>query len=180
MRNKKDKLQFSDVITRYVVLVAVAIPNLWLFYFVFTPLTIYPIYYVLGQFFPVSLLSSKILLINHQLPIEFIEACIAGAAYYFLLILNLSTPQIKLSDRIKMIFLSFFLLLTVNVIRITTLILMIYHDVAFFNVTHLLFWYLLSTVFVIAIWFFEVKLFKIKNIPFYSDLKFLHKKSILR
>ena len=35
-------------------------------------------------------------------------------------------------------------------------------------------WYLGSTLFVIGIWFIEVKLFKIKEIPIYSDIKFLY------
>jgi hypothetical protein len=30
------------------------------------------------------------------------------------------------------------------------------------------------------IWFFQVWIFKIKEIPFYSDFKFLHKHSIFK
>jgi len=48
---------------------------------------------------------------------------------------------------------------------------------SFFDFTHKIFWYAGSTIFVIAIWFLEVKIFKIKGIPIYDDLKFLYKKS---
>ncbi len=69
--------------------------------------------------------------------------------------------------------------LLVNLLRIFILSLMFINGSSFFDITHRLFWYFLSTVFVIVIWFTEVKLFKIKEIPFYTDLKYLYKKSHL-
>jgi hypothetical protein len=46
---------------------------------------------------------------------------------------------------------------------------------SFFDITHRIFWYALSTIFVAAIWFLEVYKFGIKEIPLYSDIKFLYK-----
>ena len=172
---KKDTKQFLDIFTRYLILVLVALPGLWIFYFVFTPLTIYPIYLFLNLFFDVVLLG-KIILINDRIPIEFIRACIAGSAYYLLLVLNLSTSKINSKKRVKMIIFSFASFLLINILRIVILIFLFMYGFAFFDITHKLFWYFMSVVFVIGIWFVQVKIFKIKEIPFYSDLKFLYKK----
>ena len=171
---KKDTKQFFDIFVRYIILVLIAIPNLWIFYFVFGPLTIYPVYFILNLFLDVSLIGN-IAIINKIIAIEFIDACIAGAAYYFLLILNLSTSGIKPKKRIKMILFSFVSLLALNILRIFFLIMVFFLGFSFFDITHKLFWYFISTVFVVGIWFFQVRVFKIKGIPFYSDLKFLYK-----
>jgi hypothetical protein len=48
----------------------------------------------------------------------------------------------------------------------------------FFDLLHKILWYFGSVFLTVGIWFLEVYLFKIKEIPFYSDLKFLYKKSI--
>ncbi len=176
---KKDSKKFFDIFIRYIILILIALPNLWLFYFIFTPLTVYPIYFLLNLFFDTSLFGN-IIILNKKLAIELIRACIAGAAYYFLLVLNLSIPKIKITKRIKMIIFAFLSLLIINILRIFLLGLVAYSGNSFFDLTHELFWYLMSVVFVVGIWFAEVKIFKIKEIPFYSDLKFLYKKSFSR
>ena len=174
----KTAKQFTDIIIRYTILIFSAFPNLFLFYFIFTPLTIYPIYFLLSLFFESSLMGN-IILVN-KIPVEIISACIAGSAYYLLFILNLSIPNIKIKKRIKMIFLAFASLLILNILRIFFLSLMVINDSVWFWITHMFFWYVLSTVFVLGIWFLEVKLFKIKQTPFYSDLKFVYKNSSLK
>ena len=172
---KKPAISMSDIVLRYLILVLVAVPNLWLFYLIFTPLTAYPVYWLLGFFYDASLLNKDIILINQAISIELVEACIAGSAYYLLLILNLSTPGIKMNKRIKMIAFSFAVFLAVNILRISILSLVVVSGSNFFNITHRIFWYALSTIFVVAIWFAEVRLFRIKDMPFYSDIKFLYK-----
>ena len=162
--------QFLDLVTRYAILIIIALPNLWLFYFIFTPLTVYPVYFLLSLFFDTSLMGN-IILVSHYFPIELIEACIAGSAYCLLLIFNLSIPKIKLQKRARMILLSFTSLLILNILRIFLLSLMFISGTSLFDITHRLFWYLGSVVFVIGIWFAEVKFFKIKEIPFYSDIR---------
>src|SRR3989338_2593354 len=158
--------KIGDIVLRYLILVLVAFPNLWIFYF------------ILKLFFDVSLMSNFIV-INKILTVEIISACIAGAAYYFLLVLNLSTPKIDFKHRASIIIFSFTTLLILNIFRILILILIARGGTSFFGLTHEIFWYGLSTVFVIVIWFSSVRIFRVKEIPFYSDLKYLYKKSHL-
>ena len=174
---KKSKENISDIVLRYFILILAAIPNLWLFYAIFTSLTVYPVYWLLGIFYDASLLNNNIILLNQAISIELIEACIAGSAYYLLLILNLSTPNIKTKKRVKILLVAFASFLIVNILRIFALSLVAASGSSFFDITHKIFWYSLSTIFVVAIWFAEVRAFKIKNIPFFSDIKFLYKQT---
>ncbi len=172
----KKKSIFLDLLVRYAILVILPLSGLWIFYSIFTPLTVYPTYLFLTIFYDVSILKGNILLINHEIPIEFIRACIAGSAYYLLTILNLATPKIKLRKRINILLLAFAIFLSLNLLRIFLLSFLAISGSSFFDATHKLFWYSLSTIFVVAIWFVEVRIFKIKEIPFYSDVKFLYKR----
>lgn len=169
------KNSISSIFVRYAILILIAIPNLWLFYLIFSPLTAYPVYWLLGLSYPVSLIGARIILISRSIPIELISACIAGSAYYLLTILNLSTPGIKAGKRIAMLLAAFAVFLVVNILRIFILSKMAVTGSSFFDITHLFFWYSVSTILVVAIWFLEVKAFRIKGIPFYSDIKFLYK-----
>jgi exosortase/archaeosortase family protein len=170
--NKLTK-KFLGIFFRYIIIILIALPNLYLFYLVFTPLTIYPVYWITKLFTDVSL-NGNILSMG-KYTIELIGACIAGSAYYLLVILNLSTPNIKFKKRICMIFSSFLIFLFFNLLRILILILLFSNDFNFFDITHKIFWYALSTILVLAIWFFEIKMFKIKEIPIYTDLKYLYR-----
>jgi len=171
--DEKLKKQLTDIFVRYLILILIALPNLYIFYLIFKPLTLYPVYFLLSLFFECSLSGHTISV--GCLPIEIIDACVAGAAYYLLLILNLSTANIKLSKRIKMILLSFASFLVLNIIRIIYLSLLFISNSPWFDFVHKTFWYLLSIAFVIGIWFAEVKIFKIKEIPFYTDVLFIKK-----
>ena len=173
------KKQVIDIFIRYVILILIALPNFYLFYFIFTPLTVYPVYFLIKLFFDASLTGEVINIMNY-FPIEIIEACVAGSAYYLLLILNLSIPKIKLKKRINLILFSFTLFLIINILRIFLMSMIFIYGSQYFDILHKLFWYFGSIIFVIGIWFAEVKLFNIKEIPFYSDIKFLYKKSSLK
>lgn len=191
-KEKFPKSKISDILVRYLILVLLIIPiiplgkylaNLWELVatdFILAPLTIYSVYFLLNLFFDVILFSEMILLIEGILPIELIPACIAGYAYYLLLTLNLSTPNMKTKARIQGILFSFGILLILNILRIFILSCLAMSNSIYFDVTHQLFWYSVSTFFVVAIWFAEVKIFKIKEIPFYSDIKYLFEKSNLK
>ena len=176
---KKTHENSGNILIRYLIMVLVAIPNFWLFYLVFTPLTIYPVYFIMNFFFD-SILIGNVIIINNEIPIEIIKACIAGSAYYLLLVLNLSTPKINLEKRIKMIFLAFSSLLAFNIFRIVLLSTIFLEGFSIFVIAHQFFWYFISTIFVVLIWFSEVKIFRIKEMPFYSDFKFLYKNSFLK
>ena len=142
------------------------------------PLTVFPVYGLLNLFFDATLIGNTIFI--GLTDIEIISACVAGAAYYFLLVLNLSTPKIDVKKRLKILGVSFGILLLINILRIFILSVIYFQNEAIYNFAHILFWYLGSTIFVVAIWFWSVQKFKIKEIPFYSDFKFLYSKSSLK
>lgn len=171
--------RFADIFARYLILILASFPSLWIFYFVFTPLTIYPVFYTLGMFFD-AILIKNVVIINNQVPIELIRSCVAGSAYYLLFVLNLSLPNIDVKRRIGMIIISFAALLLINILRIVLLSYIFLESFAIFVTAHQFLWYFMSTIFVVAIWFSEVKFFKMKEIPFYSDMKFLRKHSFLK
>lgn len=160
-----------DILIRYLILIVAGILNVKLFYFFFTGLTIYPVYFLLNLFYDVTI-SANVLLVQN-FPIEIIGSCIAGSAYYLLLILNLSTPGMKISKRIFSLIFSFALLLIINILRISALSALLISGSSFFDITHKLIWIVGSVIFVVGVWFLTVKLFKIKEIPFYSDIMFL-------
>src|SRR5208283_3027946 len=153
----RNKFKISNLFIRYLLIIAAALFNLWIFYTIFTPLTIYPSYYIIKLFHSVSL-SGNVISINNQ-TIDLIKACIAGSAYYLLFILNLSVPFIKAKKRIIMISLYFLVLLILNILRIVILTFIFISGYSFFNLAHEIFWYALSTIFVIGIWFIEAKIF---------------------
>ena len=167
-----------DFTTRYILLILIAFPGLLLFYKIFTPLTIYPSYWLFQIFFDASLYSN-IILLNSSLVVEIVPACVMGSAYYLLLILNFSMPKIELKKRIVMVLTSFAALLVVNILRIVLLGSLYTLESVWSDPLHSFFWYFLSIFFVVGIWFAQVKIFNVKGIPFYSDLKFLFGYSVL-
>ena len=175
MKNRKYKLKFLKnksfvILLRYLILLGLMF-TLPLIYKIFTPLTIYPSVSLLKLFYDVTI-NNLLIVINDKTFIQIIPACIAGSAYLLLLMLNLSVP-IKLKKRVYLIFISFFTLLILNILRIFILSVLFHHNFIFFDLTHKLFWYFLSTAFVVLIWLFIVKNYSIKEIPVYSDVRYL-------
>ena len=164
--NKKEAI---DLIARYLALILLAIPNLFLFYAIFTPLTVYPVYFVLKYFYNAVLLQGNVIFFKGYYA-NIISACVAGAAYYLLLILNLTTPMsaVKRIKSITFIILSF---LIINIARIIIFASLFSIGYRYFDLTHILTWYIGSTFLVIIIWFSNVLIFKITSIPIYSDIK---------
>jgi len=161
-----------NILLRYLILL-VLVFSLPLIYKIMLPLTLYSVAGLLKLLYQISI-QGDIIIIGLQTPIQVISACIAGSAYVLLLILNLSVPM-KAKQRIYSIILSFIILLALNILRIFILSVLLVKDFQFFDFTHKFFWYVLSTIFVIGIWFLIVKLFSIKQIPFYTDVKYLKK-----
>jgi len=169
--------ELIDIVFRYLLILLLAIGNLAIFYLIFTPLTVYPVFWLLKIFYTISINGNilSIAINNTYIGIELIKACIAGAAYFLLLALNLITRNIKLKARVLSILFTFAVFLFLNVIRIFILSILYVKDFAYFDIVHSFFWNFLSIVFVIAIWFFSVRIFKIKAIPAYSDIRFIYK-----
>lgn len=164
---------------RYITLVLIALPNLFLFYFIFTPLTYFPALWFLKTFYLENLLwydvEGSFFVVKTLAGLTYyptiIPACVAGAAYYLLTILNLTTPM-KTSTRIKSLIFILGAFLVFNTARITYFITLIIKDnFNFFDIAHSATWYFGSTIFVIILWFANVLIFKIKTIPVYTDLR---------
>jgi len=160
------------LLSRYILLLGLVI-SLPLIYKILTPITIYFTGFLLKLFYQVSIMK-EIIMVNLKTIIEISPACVAGSAYLLLLILNLSTPM-KIKTRIYSVLFSIILLFLINVLRIFILSILLVNNFKYFDLTHKLFWYGLSTLFVVGIWFLSIKLFKIKEIPVYSDMKNLIK-----
>ena len=168
-----------NIFLRYIILILVALPNLYLFHIILTPITINFVSFFLSLIYSeVGVSGSSIFLNGFRLDI--VEACVASSAYYLLFILNLSISGIKITKRIQMILFSFGFLFAVNIVRIILLAIMVNNGSLYFDVVHKFFWYFLSTIFVVGIWFLGVWMFKIKQIPFMEDLKFLYNNSIFK
>lgn len=171
------KLTYKEllyIVSRYVFLFLIGLGNLYIIYIIFTPLTVNLSYYLISLFYDVSLNGSEIFF---NIPQEYFlgprvininYACVAGSAYYLLLILNFSIP-LNLSKRIYLLIYSLSTLFLLNVLRIVLLSHLFIKDISYFYFTHLFLWYLVSMFFVVGIWFSGVYFFKISNIPFYTD-----------
>jgi len=155
-----------QIFFRYIILLLLGLGNLYIFYTVFTPLTIHPVNFILSLYYQTTLQDISITIGSHT--IQIIEACVAGAAFYLLTILNLATPMAPRKRFYSLIF-SFTLLLGLNIARIVFLTVLFVNNSGAFDFTHKFLWYGLSTVFVVGIWFLTVYQFKITQIPLYSD-----------
>ena len=161
--------KITNLFTRYLIIIIAGLGNLYIFYKIFTSLTIYPVGFLLKLISPTTITAT--LITFQTITIEIIPACVAGAAYYLLFILAMSVPDIKPLRRIKIILFAFTSLLILNILRIFFLALI--NQLAYFHSLHLLFWYVLSIVFVFGIWLITIKKFKIKQVPIWDDLNFL-------
>ncbi len=170
---KIKKNYLKNFILRYLILILFALPGLHIFYWIFTPLTVYPVYWIFNIFYN-ALLNGTTIFID-SIPLEIVGPCVAGSAYFLLLILNLSVPNISCKKRVNSLLFSFGVLLALNIVRIVVLGILYVNDIPSFALIHKILWYLGSTIFVVGIWFWEIKKFKIKEIPFYTDFKILSK-----
>lgn len=147
------------------------------FSMLFTQVTIYTVYYLLHYFNPIMISN---LLIVKTSKFEFVDACIVPYAYYFFWVLCLFTKDIILKTRIKMIVYGFAMIFVMNILRIIFVIwLDINYGLIWFNIIHMFIWHFISGVYVALVWIILVKIYKIKSIPFYSDIKELYKLSLL-
>jgi len=163
-----------EILLRYGVAMTIALLALIfpIFYIIFKPLTVFPVYFLLKAFYDVSLSGLESLIVN-GVGISIIDACVAGSAYVLLFLLNALTRDIGFRKRIALFVCDSLLLLVLNIVRLIALISLFVNGSVAFDFTHKLFWYGLSTVFVVVIWFFSVWLFRVHSVPFISDIKFL-------
>lgn len=156
-----------------VVLALLIRPEIFTFSLMF--LTIYfPYLLLLVLGYKVQLIySAKTILVNGG-SLQFVDACVANSAYYLLTLLILTTKDIGFKKSVKMFLFGSLLIYLMNIFRITLLILIVLNmGLDWFNVIHMTFWYVVSTVYVVLVWIFLIKMYNVKNIPIYSDAKHL-------
>lgn len=167
------KKHIFDISFRYILLVLIALGNLKLFYFIFKPLTVYPVYFTLKILYGGVLIGADTIFFKGYYA-QIIPACVAGAAYYFLLMLNLTTPM-HLKKRIYSLLFILGGFLILNIVRILIFSKLMFVGYQYFDITHKLSWYFGSTIVVVVLWFISVHLFKIKDIPVITDVKTIAK-----
>ena len=155
--------------TRYFLLLLAGMGNLYIFYKILTPLTIKSAGTIISLFTRTTIIGNMIF--TKGVIIEIVPSCVAGAAFYLLFLLIFSTAEIKPKKRFIALVTATAILFLLNIIRITFLTLIL--DKAYFPITHWALWNMASTIFVVAVWFFIVKIYRIKSIPIYSDVKYL-------
>ncbi|MDO8516500.1 MAG: pacearchaeosortase [Nanoarchaeota archaeon] len=164
---EQPKYSLGGLLARYGLIILLGLGNLFVFYNIFTPLTSEFVYFILRLFSDATRIGD--LIVYNSILVRLIPACIAGSAYYLLFILIFSTPNIIWIKRIRIVLFSFGLLFLLNSLRIVFLI--IINQSVYFEYIHLFFWYFLSTIFVIGIWIITIKIFKIQDIPLYTDIR---------
>ena len=178
-----EKREVISLVIRYGILLLIGLANLFLadkglFYTIFTPLTVYPSYYVFNYLYDAILISSNVIFFKGYYA-QIIPACIAGSAYYLLLILNMTTPM-KIGKRFASIIFLMITFLVLNVLRIVFFGTLLFKGYQYFDIAHVYTWYFGSTLLVVLIWFVNVFAFKIRAIPLYGDIKPLFTELIKR
>jgi exosortase/archaeosortase family protein len=166
----KQEIKLIGLFSRYFAVLLLGLGNLYLFYKVLTPLTIHVFYFIVSMFSEASLNGN--LVSFGETVIEIVPACVAGAAYYLLFILVMLTAM-DVKTRIKAVGASLLAFFILNMFRLLVLSSLI--GFPNFELIHLVFWHLVSTLFVVGIWFGTVRYFKIKAIPLYTDFLYLKK-----
>ncbi|MBI5148239.1 pacearchaeosortase [Candidatus Pacearchaeota archaeon] len=173
-RKQRNELNsILDICIRYIIALILGL-NLSIFYFIFAPITFYPVIYILSLFFNISMSFPYIFINNFS--IEIIGACIAASAYYFFTCLILLTRDLSIKKRLVLFLFTFSVFLIANIIRIVIMASLFVNSFEFFDITHLIVWYLISAIFVFGVWVLALKIFNIKSIPFYSDFIYIKSK----
>lgn len=163
--------ELINLAARYFFIIFIGLFGINAIYLFFTPLTIYPSFWILALFYPLSLEGNSF--VFGSAIINIIPACIAGAAYYLLFILNFATP-IPPKQRLASLLFLISSFLALNIIRLVVFTSLFLNGFAYFDLAHKFVWYAGSTILVVAIWFANVRLFNIKAIPAWTDLKNLN------
>ncbi|MSS74700.1 pacearchaeosortase [Candidatus Pacearchaeota archaeon] len=162
-----------DYLLRYGLILVIGIYALAPLYWFLTPLTVFGTYLALSLVSHTTLLAETSLVFKGEY-IALVPACIAGAAYYLLLICACTIP-ISWKERGKLIATSFGIFFLVNLLRILLATYLATSNQSLFDATHALFWYAGSTLIVIACWFGTATYYDIKEIPILTDIQNLIK-----
>jgi len=141
-----------------------------LFALVLVPLTALTAFLLLSIVYPVRIDGPVLSIASAQFSI--ISACAATLAYILLAELILLTGGISFSQGLRMFCIGALLIFSMNIVRVVLLIaLYMEYGKNTFDTVHILFWHLVSTFFVAAVWIFIVEWYKIRTFPVLSDIK---------
>lgn len=169
MDNQSKKL--IGLFARYLAVLLLGVGNLYLFYSVLTPLTVLSVSKTISLFTNVIVNGNFIHL--NSFSVELVRGCVAGSAFFLMFILVFSTHDIKPAKRFYALVTASAMLFALNFLRLIFLILIYSPENIYFDAIHWTLWHLLSVFFVVGIWFSVVKIYQIKSVPIYSDIKFL-------
>lgn len=168
------KKKHLDIILRYALILIVLFMGVNFSYFIFSEPTVNLSYYLIKSVHNSAVLLGADIFIEGKI-ISIVGACIAGSAYLLLFVLNLSIPNITIEKRIYMVLGSFLIFFLLNILRIFYLAVLYINESAHFDFSHKVLWYFGSTIMIVLLWFLEVWIFRIKEIPIYSDVKEIFK-----
>ncbi|MBM3232685.1 pacearchaeosortase [Candidatus Pacearchaeota archaeon] len=163
-----DLNDIRDLVIRYDILLIISLTQHWLLYEIFTPLTLYPLFWIISIFTKAMILPLTSTIETSGLTFSLVPACVAGSAYYLLLILNLTT-KMTFTQRLKSILFILTTFYVLNLIRLLVFVFLYSSTVPFTDSLHIITWYIVSILFVVGIWFYNVYLFKIGGLPIVDD-----------
>src|SRR3989344_2734294 len=113
------------------------------------------------------------------LPLTFFSSSFLLALFYDVQRdgLQLLFSGITFFTGMKMFFLGSAFIFSLNILRIFFLVFIyLKYGENYFDAVHILFWHLISSIFVAFVWIFLVELYTIKSIPLWSDIQEIVKK----
>ncbi|MDP2907207.1 MAG: pacearchaeosortase [Nanoarchaeota archaeon] len=117
--------------------------------------------------------SYAISILGGEATINIVKYCVTASAYYLLALFCIITWNIALWKRFLMFLIGSALIFGMNLARIILLIVTLLSNKDVFQTAHFTLNFLLSVVYVVLVWFLLSLLFKVKTVPFFSDIKFL-------
>ncbi len=112
-------------------------------------------------------------ILGGEATINIVKYCVTASAYYLLALFCIVTWNIALWKRFLMFLIGSALIFGMNIARIVLLIVTLLNNQEGFQAAHFALNFLLSVVYVVIIWALLSFLFRVKAVPFYSDVKFL-------
>ena len=164
---KASKLGFF-ILARYLLLLLFVLTNILAF--IIPAATVHTSFSLIKLFSNATLTNNIIDLNGHSIEIN--SACIALSAFYLMLILNLST-QMPIKKRLHSLLFTFGILFIINVLRIFVFSFLFVSSASIFSALHFMTWFIFSSIIVLLLWYVNIRIFNIKEIPVYSDIQFI-------
>ena len=166
----KKCVELSRIVSRYILITLVSIFGFSIFERLLTSPTIHALVGLLKIFYNEIILEGAYIYVNGQ-GFEITTTCVMGIIYWLLFILVFATAGLKVEKRFCVLAFAWLSVFIFNIMRM--LFLVSIAQKPYFNGVHWLFENVIAIILVILVWTATIRLFKIKTVPFYSDLKVL-------